>query len=36
MIALPSVLRRCSVTGAHVAGDDLRVAFVPDPEVWLR
>jgi arsenite-transporting ATPase len=36
MIALPSVLRRCTVTGAHVAGDDLRVAFVPDPTVWLR
>jgi arsenite-transporting ATPase len=36
MIALPSVLRRCAVTGAHVAGDDLRVAFVPDPAVWLR
>jgi arsenite/tail-anchored protein-transporting ATPase len=36
MIALPSVLRRCTVTDAHVAGDDLRVAFVPDPAVWLR
>ncbi|TWF74136.1 arsenite efflux ATP-binding protein ArsA [Pseudonocardia hierapolitana] len=36
MIALPSVLRRCTVTGAHVAGDDLCVAFVPDPAVWLR
>jgi arsenite-transporting ATPase len=36
MIALPSVLRRCTVTGAHVNGDDLRVAFVPDPAVWLR
>ncbi|GAA5119339.1 ArsA family ATPase [Pseudonocardia adelaidensis] len=36
MIALPSVLRRCAVTGAYVAGDDLRVAFVPDPAVWLR
>ena len=36
MIALPSVLRRCTVTSAHVAGDDLRVAFVPDPAVWLR
>jgi arsenite-transporting ATPase len=36
MIALPPVLRRCAVTGAHVAGDDLRVAFVPDPAVWLR
>jgi arsenite-transporting ATPase len=36
MIALPSVLRRCTVTGAHVAGDDLCVSFVPDPAVWLR
>jgi arsenite-transporting ATPase len=36
MIALPSVLRRCTVTGAHVADDDLCVAFVPDPAVWLR
>jgi arsenite/tail-anchored protein-transporting ATPase len=30
------VLRRCTVTGAHVAGDDLCVSFVPDPAVWLR
>lgn len=36
MIALPPVLRRCTVTGAHVAGDDLCIAFVPDPAVWLR
>jgi arsenite-transporting ATPase len=36
MITLPSVLRRCTATGAHVAGDDLRVAFAPDPAVWLR
>ncbi len=36
VVALPSVLRRCTITGAHVADDDLRVAFVPDPAVWLR
>ena len=36
MIALPPVLRRCEVTGAQVAGDELSVAFVPDPAVWLR
>jgi arsenite-transporting ATPase len=36
MIALPSVLRRCTVTGAHLAGDDLCVAFAPDPAAWLR
>ncbi|MHA6630106.1 ArsA family ATPase [Pseudonocardia sichuanensis] len=36
VLALPSVLRRCTATGAHLDGDDLRVAFVPDPAVWLR
>ena len=36
MVALPSVLRRCTVTGARLAGDDLCVAFAPDDEVWLR
>jgi arsenite-transporting ATPase len=36
MVALPSVLRRCVVTGAHLDGDDLCVAFAPDPAVWLR
>jgi arsenite/tail-anchored protein-transporting ATPase len=36
VVALPSVLRRCTATGAHVDGDALRVAFVPDPAVWLR
>ncbi|HYH31401.1 MAG TPA: ArsA family ATPase, partial [Pseudonocardia sp.] len=35
MIALPSVLSRCTATGAHLEGDDLCVAFVPDPAVWL-
>jgi arsenite-transporting ATPase len=36
LVALPPVLRRCTVTGAQVADDELRVAFVPDPAVWLR
>ena len=36
MVALPSVLRRCTVTRAHLDGDDLCVAFAPDPAVWLR
>jgi arsenite-transporting ATPase len=36
VIALPSVLRRCTATGAQLDGDDLRVAFVPDPAAWLR
>jgi arsenite-transporting ATPase len=36
MVALPSVLRRCTVSGARLSGDDLRVAFTPDPAAWLR
>jgi arsenite-transporting ATPase len=36
MVALPSVLRRCTVTGARLSGDDLCVVFTPDPSVWLR
>lgn len=36
LIALPSVLRRCTV-GAAVAGDDgLVVDFHPDPNLWMR
>ncbi|MCX2731006.1 ArsA family ATPase [Saccharopolyspora sp. NFXS83] len=36
LIALPAVLRRCTVVGA-VAGDDgLVVSFRPDPEQWMR
>jgi len=36
LVALPAVLRRCTVTGARLDGDDLRVAFRPDPAQWLR
>ena len=36
MVALPSVLRRCSVTAARLEGDDLCVTFTPDPAVWTR
>ncbi len=36
MVALPSVLRRCQVTGARLAGDDLCVVFAPDPALWIR
>lgn len=36
MVALPSVLRRCSVTSARLEGDDLCVTFAPDPAVWTR
>ncbi|MBW0133373.1 ArsA family ATPase [Pseudonocardia abyssalis] len=36
MVALPSVLRRCEVTGARLVGDDLCVVFTPDLAVWSR
>jgi arsenite-transporting ATPase len=36
LVALPAVLRRCTVTRARLEGDDLRVAFRPDPALWLR
>jgi arsenite-transporting ATPase len=36
LVALPSVLRRCEVTGARLVGDDLCVVFTPDPAVWVR
>jgi arsenite/tail-anchored protein-transporting ATPase len=36
MVALPSVLQRCRVTGARLDGDDLVVVFAPDPAVWVR
>lgn len=36
MIALPSVLRRCTVSAARLDGDDLVVTFAPDPAVWTR
>lgn len=36
MVALPAVLRRCSVTGARLEDDDLCVVFRPDPAVWVR
>jgi arsenite/tail-anchored protein-transporting ATPase len=35
MVALPSVLQRCAVTGARLDGDDLVVVFTPDPAVWV-
>ncbi|NMD57738.1 MULTISPECIES: hypothetical protein [Tsukamurella] len=35
-IRLPSVLRRCIVAGATYEEGELRVTFVPDPEVWPR
>lgn len=36
LVALPSVLRRCTVTAARLDGDDLCVTFAPDPAVWTR
>src|SRR5690606_26590195 len=32
--ALPSLLRRCRVTGARFVDDDLVVRFAPDPAAW--
>ena len=34
VLSLPSVLRRCIVTGATVRGATLRVRFMPDERVW--
>jgi arsenite/tail-anchored protein-transporting ATPase len=36
LVALPSVLRRCTVTAARLEGDDLCIVFVPNPSVWAR
>ncbi len=36
LIALPSALRRCTVTAARLDADDLCVTFAPDPAVWTR
>ena len=36
IVALPSALRRCAVDGASLGGDELRVRFVPDPDLWPR
>ena len=34
VLSLPSVLRRCVVTGAVVRNATLRVRFVPDERLW--
>jgi arsenite-transporting ATPase len=36
LVALPAALRRCTVARARLVGDDLRVAFRPDPALWMR
>lgn len=35
MVALPSVLCRCTVAAARLEDDDLCVVFAPDPALWL-
>jgi len=34
LLALPSALRRCVVTGAGLHSGALRVRFRPDPDLW--
>jgi len=34
VLALPSLLCRCTVVGAALAGERLRVRFLPDPAQW--
>ena len=34
VLALPSVLRRCTVDGASLAEGRLVVSFLPDPDLW--
>ncbi|MEU2153731.1 ArsA-related P-loop ATPase [Streptomyces sp. NPDC019396] len=34
VLSLPSVLRRCTVSGAGLRDGELRVRFTPDPAVW--
>ncbi|MFS8202924.1 ArsA family ATPase [Streptomyces sp. CWNU-52B] len=36
IVPLPSALRRCAVDGASLREGELRVRFVPDPDLWPR
>ncbi|MER7839279.1 ArsA-related P-loop ATPase [Streptomyces sp. NPDC096040] len=36
IVALPSVLRRCTVAGAALRDGELRLRFAPDPDLWPR
>ncbi|MBB5808482.1 arsenite-transporting ATPase [Saccharothrix ecbatanensis] len=36
LIALPSLLKRCVVTGAELDDTGLAVRFAPDPDLWMR
>lgn len=35
LVALPSALRRCDVSGARLEAGALEIEFVPDPSVWM-
>lgn len=35
LVALPSMLGRCTVHGARIGADELVVVFRPDPSVWM-
>ncbi len=35
VVSLPSALRRCTVEGARLREGRLRIAFVPDPALWM-
>ncbi|GAA3459016.1 ArsA family ATPase [Saccharothrix longispora] len=36
LVALPSLLKRCLVTGAELDDTGLAVRFEPDPDLWMR
>ncbi|MEN8653229.1 ArsA-related P-loop ATPase [Streptomyces sp. 21So2-11] len=36
IVALPSALRRCTVSGAGLSDGVLRMRFTPDPQLWPR
>ncbi|MCM1970020.1 MULTISPECIES: ArsA family ATPase [unclassified Streptomyces] len=36
IVPLPAALRRCTVSGAALADDELRIRFTPDPGLWPR
>ncbi|MDW8808066.1 ArsA-related P-loop ATPase [Streptomyces scabiei] len=36
IVPLPSALRRCTVDGAALREDELRIRFAPDPRLWPR
>ncbi|MFE0511962.1 ArsA family ATPase [Streptomyces sp. NPDC058964] len=36
IVPLPSALRRCTVAGAALRDEELRIRFAPDPDLWPR